>query len=327
MSAVAPAPSSPEKQPRTPTRGPKLSQRATSSAKSTSSSEDNNTDGLTTQPRDDVLNSIATLQTAISLSTITITLYIPTTAVGAVIGRKGQNIASLQKLAASCAAIPHSAVRISVVGQQHDADIPATYSDLDWSDPQWTPVVIRADPCAALTAIARVQDVVPNFDQVVMDIPLQRSRHATVVGKRGLTLASLSADHKVRIMVPNKDLRHDMIQLEGDYPNVKQCFHAILRLVASKGNQEASLLVPQLPSHTKLRQVGRKTDTVIRKKKVDDTTWLLTVTGTGQVQAAVTLLQKWKDELDGVPPPPPRRVRRNIPKGAPKRKPVNNASS
>ena len=275
-------------------------------------------------PDEELLTAIASLQPA----PLTLTLYIPTTAVGAVIGRRGQNITQLQKDAA--AASSTTPVRISVVGH-NDAAV-RTYSDLDWSDPQWTPVVIRADPGAALKAATKIQQVVPQLDEVVMDIPVPRSRHAVIVGKRGLTLASLSAAHQVRIMVPSKELRHDVVQLEGDLDQVKQCYLALLRI--AKGEEEATILVPQLPSHTKLRIIGRRTNTMIRKRKVDENTWQLSVTGAGKVHIAIAILQKWKEELGDASPtanPPPQRRKPQWPSGLRReknrRKPPENATS
>merc|ERR1712151_1194341 len=98
----------------------------------------------------------------------------------------------------------------------NNSGIPYTYSELDWSSPHWTPVVIRADPVAALSAGKLLEDKVEQLDQVVMDVPLNRIKHSSLIGKRGLILAKLSADTNVRIMVPSRDLRHDIIQLEAD---------------------------------------------------------------------------------------------------------------
>jgi hypothetical protein len=119
--------------------------------------------------------------------TVTLTLYIPTPSVGAVIGRRGANIANLQKIA-SQAAVTHQPVRVSVIGQRAD-ELPFTYSDLDFSDPNWTPVVIRADPRAAFTAAAKLEETAV-VDDVVLDIPISRNKHAAIVGKRGAVLAS-----------------------------------------------------------------------------------------------------------------------------------------
>jgi hypothetical protein len=125
-------------------------------------------------------------------------------------------------------------------------------------------------------------------------------KHAAIVGKRGCVLQNISADTNVRIMVPKRDLHHDIVQLEGDLHNVKQCLDRLLQ-VASKGKKtddspSASITVTQLPSQTKMRGVSRKTDTSIKKKKVQDE-WQLIVTGSSQenVQAAIAIIQMWKD--------------------------------
>jgi hypothetical protein len=223
--------------------------------------------------------------------------------------------------------------------------LPYTYSDLDFSDPNWTPVVIRADPKAAFTAASKVEEILTAndsvMDDVVLDVPLGRQKHAAVVGKRGFVLANLSADTQVRVMVPNKDRRHDVVQLEGELSNVKMCLERVL-IIASKPSSGGSgagaavgtrndapagggattaasssssssppgssshhvqtLVVDTVPSQTKIRGLCRKTDTVIKKKRVEvppgegggGGAWQLTVTGSSaeQVQAAIHLLQK-----------------------------------
>lgn len=266
--------------------------------------------------------------------TVTLTMYIPTSSVGAVIGRRGANIANLQKLASGSAST-NQPVRVSVIGQDSTETLPYTYSELDFSDPNWTPVVIRADPRAAFTAAIKLEDTVGAVDEVVLDIPVSRNKHAAIVGKRGLTLANMSADTNVRIMVPNKLRLHDCVQLEGDLDNVKRCLDRVLQVAAKakppKSEEVSSvLLVQQLPSQTKLRSVGRKTETSIKKKKMDESSWQLTVSGAtnDQVQNAIAMLKKWNESDEPAAPstPGPRRPnnrgKRNAgrgEKGTPKR--------
>lgn len=356
MTSVAPAPP-----PTSPSSPPAASGSASLDKSSNKTNKTNNSNDRLNkqQPRysadDELLASITAKQSALLQPTITLTLYIPTSSVGAVIGRRGQTIAQLQKFAAQ-AGSTHQPVRVSVVGQQPDANdntMPYTYSDLDFSDPNWTPVVIRADPKAAFTAAQKLLELAPLIDEAVVDIPLSRTKHSAIVGKRGMTLASLSADTSVRIMVPNKELRHDVIQLEGDLPNIKQCLDRILS-VAIKAtkvttNKQEDLLVTQLPSQTKLRNVSRKTDTSIKKKKVEEG-WQLTIAGTStdSIQAAIAMLQSKRDEAPVVTvestspssatghtpaaaPSSPQQARarggrgkRN--KGSPKRKPPNKST-
>jgi hypothetical protein len=212
------------------------------------------------------------------------------------------------------------------------SSVPYTYSELDWSSPHWTPVVIRADPCATLTAAKLLRDKVEHLDDVVMDVPLGRAKHAAVVGRRGFVLASLSADTNVRIMVPRRELRHDVIQLEGELDKVKLCLERVLVIVGDTANSKkknstsntntninngarqqqpkkqeqekgdggasAIITVPVLPSQTKLRTVAKKTVTVIKKKKKHDESWDLTISGSSQenVQSATAILKKWSEE-------------------------------
>lgn len=321
---------------------------------------------------DQLLISIASKQSVLVQQLVTLTCYIPSVSVGAVIGRRGSTIAQIQRQAQQVGT-SNGPVRLSIVGHQnelaaaHNGDnpevameqhlqqstspthlppplqpptssVPYTYSDLDWSSPSWTPVVIRADPCATITAAQLLRGRVGQLDDVVMDVPLGRSKHAAVVGRRGYVLSNLSADTNVRIMVPRRELRHDVIQLEGDLENVKKCLERVLEISTDsavggtckkKGNSAAGaagnistsasanlnggarhqveksedllslvVTVVALPSQTKLRTVGRKTDTLIKKKKVDDSSWDLTVSGSFEenVQAAAAILKKWNED-------------------------------
>jgi hypothetical protein len=110
--------------------------------------------------------------------------------VGAIIGRRGSNIANIQRQAQNlCSSTSSSNVRVSIVGHKHQQQhqesafsneeefstmsddmtssatsgelmssansnsssvVPFTYTELDWSDPDWTPVVVKADVAAAL---------------------------------------------------------------------------------------------------------------------------------------------------------------------------------
>jgi len=127
----------------------------------------------------------------------------------------------------------------------------------------WTPVIIRGDPCGAIAAaklllplltpaIVHVDDNDSNeadyaadMDDVVLDVPIHRARHAAIIGKKGLTIAALSADHNVRIMVPHRNQSiHDnsnsiaaspsninIVQLEGQLDNVERCLASMLKVV------------------------------------------------------------------------------------------------
>lgn len=257
---------------------------------------------------EEILQSIAAKSSILSHPQVTLTCYIPTSSVGAVIGRRGSTILQIQRHAQQVGG--NGPVRVSIVGHDEN-DVPYTYSELDWSSPHWTPVVIRATPCAALAAGQRLLEIVGELDEVVLDFPLSRNKHASLIGKRGLVLANLSADTSVRIMVPAKEVRHDIVQLEGELGNVRKCLDKILQLCETKP-PPATLRLEQLPSQTKLRNVSRKTETTIRKKKVEeDNSWQLTITGTTSenIQAAVTMLDRWQEELQPTSvEPSPRRA-------------------
>jgi hypothetical protein len=258
-------------------------------------------------------------------SQVTLTAYIPTSAVGAVIGRKGSTIGQIQKHVQSTG---NGSIRLSIVSQEEPQDsVPYTYSGLDYSSPHWTPVVIRGSPGGVLAGTEMLQKIVGGeLDEVVLDLPISRTKHALIIGKRGAIIANLSADTQVRIMVPPRALRHDVVQLEGDLENVKECLERIMALLADKkggkgppratdkssssktattsedqpesapsdavaGQKVGIVKVLYFPSQTKMRNIGRKTDTVIKKKKEGDE-WQLVVTGP-EVQDAVAILEKW----------------------------------
>jgi predicted RNA-binding protein YlqC (UPF0109 family) len=339
---------------------------------------------------DKLLLSIASKQSTLVQQMITLTCYIPSSSVGAVIGRRGATIAQIQKQAQQVGT-SNGAVRLSIVGHQNENEIaaaaaagaledsalqlqlqlpsspqasspeqspvqvatqnlaststplqaasssvPYTYTELDWSSPLWTPVVIRADPCATLTAAQLLREKVGRMDDVIMDIPLGRNKHSGLIGRRGFVLANLSADTSVRIMVPSRELRHDIVQLEGDLDNVKQCLERVLVITSdipggkkkapttngsnintnTNANCNAStsaarqqdkkddegetetVTVSVLPPQAKLRTVGRRTDTSIKKKKVDDNNWEIIVHGPSAegVKSAVATLQKWNED-------------------------------
>lgn len=246
-----------------------------------------------------VLQSIASKTSFLLNPQVTLTCYIPSQSVGAVIGRRGSTIAQIQRQAQQ-----YGTVRVSIVGHDDETDnIPYTFSELDWSSPDWTPVVIRGDPCASLYAAERLKEYTGGeLDDVILDIPLSRNKQACVLGKRGFVLQNLSADTQVRIMVPRRGLRQDVVQLEGELDRVKTCLEKVLSLLhaaTQKKKEVSTIQVPILPSQTKCKNVTRKTETTIQKKKQEDDTWLLIVSGSqpDNVQVAVGMLEKWKEEL------------------------------
>eukprot|EP00429_Kryptoperidinium_foliaceum_P061816 CAMPEP_0176099444 /NCGR_PEP_ID=MMETSP0120_2-20121206/49870_1 /TAXON_ID=160619 /ORGANISM="Kryptoperidinium foliaceum, Strain CCMP 1326" /LENGTH=341 /DNA_ID=CAMNT_0017433473 /DNA_START=204 /DNA_END=1231 /DNA_ORIENTATION=+ len=253
---------------------------------------------------------------------LTLTLYIPTQSVGAVIGRKGATIASIQKQA--------SPVRVSVCSNEKQtyfdsspedggATMPTTSTTnnnktpvntpLDYSDPYWTPVVIKADFVASWKVVELILQHVnpPKELNVIVDVPIARQRHASIVGKRGLTLMQLSADSNCRIWIPPKDLQLDVILLEGSMQECLACFEGICGILthgsptstaaaaSPKSKISMTCQVQPLPSQTKLKSIGRKTSTIIKKRKGNHPSdWILTIVGNTQtqVQQAHDLLTK-----------------------------------
>jgi hypothetical protein len=114
-------------------------------------------------------------------------------------------------------------------------------------------------------------------------------------------------------MVPRRDVRHDVVQLEGDLQNVRNCLEKVLQLCETKP-PPTTLTLAQLPSQTKLRNVSRKTETTIRKKKADNSDngemWQLSISGATaeHIASAVQMLERWQEEQQpGTGESPPRR--------------------
>jgi predicted RNA-binding protein YlqC (UPF0109 family) len=75
-----------------------------------------------------------------------------------------------------------------------------------------------------------------DMDDVVLDVPIPRPCHSAIIGRKGLTIAALSADHAVRIMVPHVTSTAsniDVIQLEGELEQVERCLAAIMLVVST----------------------------------------------------------------------------------------------
>mmetsp|Transcript_12042 Transcript_12042/g.16065 ORF Transcript_12042/g.16065 Transcript_12042/m.16065 type:complete len:232 (-) Transcript_12042:782-1477(-) len=153
---------------------------------------------------------------------VTLTCYIPPNRVGAVIGRQGVSILNIQREASKKSWGHGGQVRVSIVGTYGSSsrDVTAQDDSLDTVEQEevqtssntdaaatasdlWTPVIIRADPCGAFAAAKLLLPLIDyEMDDVVLDIPIHRSKHSSIIGRKGFMIASLSADYKVRIMVP-----------------------------------------------------------------------------------------------------------------------------
>ena len=181
---------------------------------------------------------------------VQITMYIPPHSVGAVIGRGGRTIVSVQREAMRCNAGHVTPIRISVLNdstnttredyhQQHNNNESSTdnqvatdgYNNtwnhnsedqtesIDEDDDEWTPVVIKGDPVGCFSACRQLVTIVEeeNDPEIVLDIPILKSKHNMVVGKGGIVLASLSATHETRIMVPPNEF---MSNVTGPEDNI-----------------------------------------------------------------------------------------------------------
>mmetsp|Transcript_21456 Transcript_21456/g.36417 ORF Transcript_21456/g.36417 Transcript_21456/m.36417 type:complete len:479 (-) Transcript_21456:1851-3287(-) len=165
-----------------------------------------------------------------------LTIYVPPNAVGAIIGRGGRTILSIQQEAKRRSLGHDMGVRIHVVGgisnnnnnssaapssgaatwnyneyqQQQQQQSASQQNESDDVD-DWVPVTIRGDPIGCLEAcrliiplVDRPQD--PTYLTIVFDVPIHRAKHNLLVGKGGIVLASLSASYETRIMIPPNEL-------------------------------------------------------------------------------------------------------------------------
>jgi hypothetical protein len=175
-----------------------------------------------------------------------ITIYVPPTSVGAVIGKGGKTILNVQKEAMKRSLGHTGAVRISVLGgnnspsnnmdeeaeffpstsqaqgatwnyheyhssvQKEEED--ANNVKTDDEEEEFVPVIIRGDPVGCFAAVRQILPLVyhRHDPDVVFEVPVHRSKHNLLVGKGGLILAALSAEYGVRIMIPPNDLMENV---------------------------------------------------------------------------------------------------------------------
>jgi hypothetical protein len=165
--------------------------------------------------------------------------------VGAIIGRGGKTILSVQKEAMRKSLGHTGAVRISVLGgnnspshtsEEEGEFFPSatnTQSSATWNYHEFhssvqkeneentqvdndeedeVPVIIRGDPVGCFVAVRQILPLVyhRHDPDVVFEVPIHRSKHNLLVGKGGLILAALSAEYEVRIMVPPNDLMENV---------------------------------------------------------------------------------------------------------------------
>ncbi|GMI44545.1 hypothetical protein TrCOL_g1521 [Triparma columacea] len=71
----------------------------------------------------------------------------------------------------------------------------------------WTPCVVRGEPSCCFSVYRSLVTLLgpTDVDGCVLEVPLMRNRHATIIGSKGSTIRKLSADCDVRIAVPGKD--------------------------------------------------------------------------------------------------------------------------
>ncbi len=65
--------------------------------------------------------------------------------------------------------------------------------------------------------------LIDEIDDVVLECPIPANKYALIIGSKGATIKRLSADHNVRIYVPDfkdKSNSNQCVQLEGEFQNV-----------------------------------------------------------------------------------------------------------
>lgn len=263
---------------------------------------------------------------------VQLTAYITPASVGAVIGRKGARILQIQKDSGKQVRVSVVSTSSNKIGSSTSTNSKATKDtrsdDLygekqnvldknnNYGDPndmeRWVPVVIKGDPAGTFKAAKLVLEALEDpqdMDGVVLDVPLHRSKHSAVIGKKGINIMKLSADHNVRIMVPPPSREHlekgnvNMVQLEGDVFDVEKCLVDLLKTASTPPpnvttspdkatdiiqmppdipgvkvtllkHQIKVLIPPELchivPSLTRLRSIGRSNNALIRRKRVKD---------------------------------------------------------
>ena len=164
-------------------------------------------------------------------------IYVPPHAVGAIIGRGGRTILSIQQEAKRRSLGHDIGVRIHVVGgisnssnatnnissgpatwnyneyqQQPQQQQPVSQQNNESDDTDdWVPVTIRGDPISCLEAVRLIIPLVdrpqdPTYLTIVFDVPIHRAKHNLLVGKAGILLACLSATYETRVMIPPNEL-------------------------------------------------------------------------------------------------------------------------
>lgn len=212
--------------------------------------------------------------------TVTLTLYVPSSSVGALIGRRGQNIEQIQKT---------SGARLSIVS--HDSPSPpSTVTPLDFSNTRWTPVVIQGKAASAVQAGQLIAEVTNYMlDHVIADVPVHDAEWLTTALSTDnendpCLIVQLSATHQTRIFAKLES----PLQLEGELVPVADCLAAIL------GEwYPVSINLKHAPSPNKLRHLRHKHSCQVKKKK-SNKSCTITIQG-AQAYKVKGLLEAWDE--------------------------------
>mmetsp|Transcript_8867 Transcript_8867/g.13129 ORF Transcript_8867/g.13129 Transcript_8867/m.13129 type:complete len:468 (-) Transcript_8867:304-1707(-) len=181
---------------------------------------------------------------------VNLSIYIPPSSVGTIIGRQGRTIISIQKEASKSSLIHHVKVNVmehnnSNNGNTNGHNDSSNNTANDGTSSDWSRVLIRSDACGVFAAAKGIINIMGDYDvdpDVVLEVPLSRyKQHGAVVGKKGCVIAGLSANHNVRIYVPPNS-KHDPegkasnanVQLEGELENVEKCLVEMLAIVSGR---------------------------------------------------------------------------------------------
>jgi len=145
---------------------------------------------------------------------LTLSLWVPFEQVGLIIGKKGAMVNHIQR---------DSRTQITVPPQSKPS--------------AWAPITVKGSGLGAFAAYQMLKALVEELDECVMDFPFPRSRLSAIIGTGGGTIRRLSADHAVRILVPNREAAgRGHVELEGEVDDVFRCLREIMVVAFGKAS-------------------------------------------------------------------------------------------
>ena len=157
--------------------------------------------------------------TSESLKSLNLSIWVPTEQVGVVIGKQGATISRIQS---------ETSTRVITDKGEKGAES------------CWAPIAIKGPPNGVFSACRMVSDIVDELDDGVAEFQIPRQRHARIIGPRGETIRSISAQSAVRIMVPDNKGKDDRIQLEGEVNRIARAFEMVVDAAFGKPQDGAA---------------------------------------------------------------------------------------